>query len=336
MSDAPEHEHRLKAAMLHELKHSDKKKKHIASQKRPLLLLSIVIGVLLVAFLAWYISQLSYDYRISNGSVTITRYKGKEADVLIPSRILWFPVTEIGERAFWERADITSVILPEGITHIGDYAFGMCTGLREATLPDSLIEVAPGSFFNCAALLHIFIPDNVRIIGEKAFAGAGLTKIVIPDSVEAIGVSAFANCTALVSVTLGEGLTAIAVGTFSGCSSLRGVIIPDGVTEIGNRAFSNTGIRYVTISNSVTYIGVGAFEFCAGLESVLIPASVVEIGVGAFWGGVNLRGAFFEGNAPRIRHDVSSFNNAAPFTVFYRAGTTGWSNSWNGYPTKEY
>jgi formylglycine-generating enzyme required for sulfatase activity len=75
-------------------------------------------------------SAVSYDdekdYTVEtikeSNSVRITRYAGKNTELMIPPRIGDRPVTEIGERAFVKKG-LVSVVIPESVIFIGNLAF---------------------------------------------------------------------------------------------------------------------------------------------------------------------------------------------------------------------
>jgi hypothetical protein len=113
------------------------------------------------------------------------------------------------------------------------------------------------------------------------------------------------------------------------------------VTSIGDFAFDRCySLARVTIPNSVTSIGDDAFFGCGSLASVTIPSSVTNIGDFAFsqcWGLTNV---FFEGNAPAVGPNVFDGIDEPrgplvfdPATVYFLAGTSGWSTSFAGLPT---
>ncbi|NCC60444.1 MAG: hypothetical protein EOM12_05795 [Verrucomicrobiae bacterium] len=133
-----------------------------------------------------------------------------------------------------------------------------------------------------------------------------LPSIVIPDSVTYIGNYAFYHCSSLTSIIIPDGVSSIKKSTFSECSMLTSIIIPDSVTEI--------------IYN--------AFEGCSSLTSIVIPKSVTSIYNNAFSGCSSLTAIYFEGNAPSYG---TSFD--APAIIYYRPGTTRWTNPWAGRPT---
>ncbi len=180
-------------------------------------------------------------YTISNGKVTI---KGCDTDIIgdieLPSEIDGYPVTAIGNDAFYNCENITSITIPYGITSIGNYAFENCTGIISITIPESVVNIGYGAFSNCTSLIDIEIPDSVITLGYDAFYNCrSLKSITIPDNVTSIGNNAFEGWSNLESITIPDSITSIGSNAFSGCSSLTSITIPDSVTSIGYNAFYN-------------------------------------------------------------------------------------------------
>ena len=229
----------------------------------------------------------------------------------------------------WEsnRSEIKKVILKNGVTSIGDYAFRDCSNMTSVTIPKGVKSIGSRAFYNCSSLTSVTIPDSVTSIGSYAFGacnnikevhitdiaawckmhfwdefppdpsnpfayaynlylnGTLVTDLVIPNSVTSIRGYAFYGCSSLTSVTIPNSVTSIGDRTFEGCSSLTSVTIPNSVTDIWERAFSCcSSLTSITIPNSVTGIADDAFEGCSSLTSVTIPNSVTSIGVSAFSG----------------------------------------------------
>ena len=98
--------------------------------------------------------------------------------------------------------DIKTIIINEGMKAIGNGAFNDFHNLTSVSLPSSLTSIGERSFHYCPALTTIEIPSNVTEIKQYAFIGSGLTSIDIPASVTAIGMFAFRDCSNLSSVTV--------------------------------------------------------------------------------------------------------------------------------------
>ena len=65
-----------------------------------------------------------YTYTVQNGEATIIYCdESISDDVTIPSTLGGYPVTSIGEYAFYECTSLTSITIPDSITSIGIDAF---------------------------------------------------------------------------------------------------------------------------------------------------------------------------------------------------------------------
>jgi uncharacterized protein YjdB len=95
----------------------------------------------------------------------------------------------------------TSYILPDSVISIGDHAFKNCSNLTTITIPDSVTSIGSYAFSYCYSLTNITIPDGVTSIGEGAYSRCSrLTSIALPNSIISIGNYAFEDCTALKDV----------------------------------------------------------------------------------------------------------------------------------------
>ena len=185
-----------------------------------------------------------------------------ESSVVIPEEYLGLPVKAIGDYAFRNCGNLTSVTIPNSVTSIGEKAFYECSGLTSVTIPDGVTSIANETFYECTELSSVTIGNGVESIGSYAFYNCtGLTSIEIPDNVTSIGQYAFAGCTA--EIIWGE---------------------DPKITEIGNDAFHDYKGTSITIPNSVTSIGDYAFYNCTDLTSIGIPDGVISIGWDAFAG----------------------------------------------------
>ena len=204
-----------------------------------------------------------------NGTITglvDTSYAG---ELIIPEYVGNERITAIGNGAFQDYTDLTSVIIPDSVTSIGLNAFNN-SGLTSIIIPDSVTSIHWAAFRPCFSLASIVVDENNVVYDSRNNCNAiietatnnlfiGCKNTIIPDSVTSIGEYSFSLCTGLTSI-----------------------IIPNSVTSIGSDAFSGSNLTSVIIPDSVTSIGHHAFGGCSNLTSVIIPDSVTSIGDSSF------------------------------------------------------
>ena len=149
------------------------------------LLLALVLVLSVVPSTAWAISEsfaegTSFSY--NSGTLTIS------GSGSIPHRefgsvyydfgfslsevkkvVIKSGVKVIGNHAFHDFYNMTSVTIPNTVTHIGNAAFYYCRSLSAVTLPASLRTIGSSAFYQCYALQSITIPAKVTEIGYGAF-----------------------------------------------------------------------------------------------------------------------------------------------------------------------
>ena len=177
------------------------------------------------------------------------------------------------------RALIGGVALVMGnVESIGNYAFRNCENLTSITIRNGLTSIGFAAFARCTSLVSITFPDSLTSIDQNAFYNCtSLTSITLPNSVTSIGANAFSDCTSLTSIVIPNGVTIIKIFTFENCTSLTSITIPNSVTSIGEEAFVGcTNLTSVTIGNSVTSMGRGAFHSCTSLKNITFEGTVAK------------------------------------------------------------
>ncbi len=202
-----------------------------------------------------------FEYSTENNEITITKYVGTSNKVNVPVNIGGVSVVAIGDSAFFENMDVTSVTIPDSVITIGDWAFKYCEALETIDLGNGVETIGNEAFYDC-----------MRV-----------TELVIPDSVKGIGNSTFEYCEALTDVTFGKSLTTISNSAFVHCYNLAEITIPTNVKSIEFSAFAGcTSLEMVNLSNGVETIGDIAFYGCEKLETITIPSTTANIGSRVF------------------------------------------------------
>ena len=129
------------------------------------MLMSVVLCAPFTVSAAETFTSGDYEYTIFyDGTVEITKYKGNETKVVIPSKISGYNVTEIGNFAFMGCKSLESVVIPESIEFIDYGAFTACTNLKSVTMNDSnFLCIARFAFYECPSLKSVKVPDKVAI-----------------------------------------------------------------------------------------------------------------------------------------------------------------------------
>ncbi len=338
------------------------------------LLLALMLPVIAIAEVVYDFKVDGIYYKIAENQVTVT-YKTHSysshthyyesdytGDVTIPATVTYngitYPVTKIGNHAFYNCGSVTSITIPSSITAIELDAFSGCTGLTHVNItdiaawcnmtcgsgdnplryaqhlylndvevthlviPESVTYIRNEAFSQCIGLTSVTIGNSVTTIGNNAFEDCtGLTSVSVGNSVTEIGSVAFEGCTSLTSVNLGRSVTTIGGSAFAGCTALTGIRIPNTVTNIDGGAFSGcTSLAIANIGKSVTSIGIAAFKNCESLTSIDIPNSVSSIGDLAFSGCTNLTSVEIGKSVTTIGKDA--FQNAPSIDIVICKATT--------------
>lgn len=203
-----------------------------------------------------------YTYTVENGEATITEVANSiTGDIVTPSMLGGYPVTSIGERAFFYCYDLTGVTISEGVRTIGYAVFGNCHSLKTVIVPES-IEVIDMYAFSTSTVTNIVLPDKEIHIGYNAF----LDTVYYDDS------SNWENN----ALYIGKHL--VAVGNITGDFSIK----EDTLSLASDMFASRSLLNSIEIPNSIKTIGRNMFFFCKNLTKVIIPDSVTYIDESAF------------------------------------------------------
>lgn len=277
-----------------------------------------------------------YTYTVISGKATINDCDDSiSGNITLPSTLDGYPIISIGESAFCDCRNLTSVTIPNSVTSIGDYAFQDCTSLTSIVIPDGVTSIGTWAFYNTA-----YYNNTNNWVDDVLYIGDHLIKCqmsksgtcTIKDSTKTIADSAFESCFRLTSIIVNKDnqyysndengvlfnkdkteLLRCPPGT-----KIFSYTIPDSVASIGGSAFENcSGLVSITIPNNVTSIGPSAFRYCDGLINITIPNNVTSISDWTFYSCDNLRGITIPNSVISI--GFFAFDQCPRLTtVFYR------------------
>ena len=222
-----------------------------------------------------------------------------------------------GHSPFYNRQDITSVVIEQGVVKIGDCAFYGCSKLTGVTIPTSVMNIGRFAFAKCEKIQKLSLHAAMKTIGPGAFSDCTeLSSVGIPPTVSMIEYDTFRNCKALKSIYIHKNVTIISTSAFDGCSSLEMIkvngdnkyftgINGDGVVYTKDKAtlfLCPQGKTSVTIPSSIRNIGEYAFHGCDKIKSITIPEGVFSVSNQAFSGCNGLTAV----NIPKSAGFVSS------------------------------
>ena len=178
----------------------------------------------------------------------------------------------IGDNAFYENENLTSVTFNNSLKNIGHCAFQGCSSLTEVTIPGNIEKVGYWSFADCLNLtqiniekgdgqlsaFHAFNNVSANLYVDRdlkgdflnyPFSDAKLTSITIGPNMKHIEECVFGYCEELQSLNFDQNSQIEKIGLYAFVAShIPGVVhIPASVVEIDPSAFAlTTGIKAFT------------------------------------------------------------------------------------------
>ena len=266
-----------------------------------------------------------YTYTLDDANrATITGYSGNATALYIPDEIDGHEVVAIGDRAFQNRTDLRTVMIPDSVTEIEAYSFNNCTNLSNVTLSKSLKYMGGRAFGSCEKITQIEIPKSLDNCGNSGYASyhgpfgacSGLKKIIFEEGTKEISNNLFRGCTGLEEISIPASVIKIERYTFADCTNLKNVYFSNGVKNVENNAFTNcTSLTKVNIPDTVDSIGNSAFSGCTNLVEVHLPDKLKEIASDTFSGCKKLTTINFPSTLTMIGNSAFSGCESLPEAI---------------------
>lgn len=237
------------------------------------------------------------------------------ADLVIPAYHNGMKVTAISDGAFASHPEIKRIRFEFSnvLTDIGNEAFKDCANLLSFAVPSAVSKIGNLAFDGCYRLVEVYNRSGLGITAGSAANGAiaafaldvytaknAESKLsllsngcIVRSDDSAASIVAF-NSTAA-SLTLPDDIYGkpftVNAHAFAGNTTLKTLDIGIGLTAISEYAFKDaTALNYVIASDesALAHIGAGAFDGCIDLTSIYIAEAVDTIGANAFKGCVSL------------------------------------------------
>ena len=213
-----------------------------------------------------------------------------------------YTVTAVGDRAFNNCHNLTSVILPNTVKALGSYSFSCCDKLEDISLPEGLETIDSYAFFNCPKLKKIVIPTSVKNFGYGVFfseIGNSVIDVYISDlshwcSIDFPSLDAnplgrlFVNGQEISELVIPDDITELKRMTFS-YMRVESITIPDHVIAFDASSFEKCKAKTLHIGNGITEIPVSACAYWYNLEEVEIGENVLTIDKNAFYDSYHLK-----------------------------------------------
>ncbi len=180
-----------------------------------------------------YTDAQGITYQLNRNFITVTgtstNFSGGE--ITIPATIkkggISYPVTGVGDWAFYRCGALKTLTFSSSVDSIGDYAFYSCDALESVTFSDDVGSIRGLAFYSCDALENVTFSGNVGNIEGHAFWNCdSLENVTFSGNVGNIEGYAFWNCDSLESIIFSGDVDSIGDNAFEGCDALKTIYVP--------------------------------------------------------------------------------------------------------------
>ena len=256
-----------------------------------------------------------YTLNESGTGYVVTDYTGTAAHIYIAYKHNGLPVVEIADKAFFGLS-LAGATIPEGVEKIGNLAFGNCQNLSTLELPSTIKYIGSDAFKNCpinsftldGGVYYVGNSTNPYAVAFKAAANIG-SDIVLNANTKVIYSYALENASRATTLTLPDGLKMLCDYALAGLSSVTELSLPDSLEYIGSYVFHGcTSLQY-TVEGGVRYLGnennkylaiVKAMTPAGGSVFTLTVTEDTKIICGYAFAGISAGNILFEADEDSI------------------------------------
>ncbi|MBQ6232571.1 MAG: leucine-rich repeat protein [Clostridia bacterium] len=239
---------------------------------------------------------------LDDGTASITGCS-LSGDIVIPSALDGYTVTNLASRLFYGKSDISSVTLPASVTYFGtnqndndwDYVFSYCFDLKNIFVDNGnpVFKSVDGVLYSKDGSKLINYPCNhdseiyhvdASTLCCTSFASCRNLRCLFLDNSDTIWYTYTFYNTDNVTVFYKEGgrtAQKVSGDTASSCTfaSVRNIAeLPSHLERIETQAFQNTDLRYIRIPGSCERIETGAFTGSNLVYVSVDDSTVIEDG----------------------------------------------------------
>ena len=237
-----------------------------------------------------------FDFEVTNGTVTILSYKGKNEHLIIPAELGGLPVTAIADGAFAvpeeekkdPNAEETTKAPEEGTGKEEEPEKEPQVLLKTLIIPESVTTIGAGILARCDALHSLQTPlmgankESTQYLGYLFGAPshednardipASLKCLRLTGEWQSLPAYSLFDCNDLICLALPQNVTVLEKFAIFNGASLRQIDGLENVTVFGDRSLMNCeSLQIVTISDTAERIGYGTFEGCMSIRSMTLP-----------------------------------------------------------------
>lgn len=243
----------------------------------------------------------SFSYlKLSDGKISIEDCTSTDKELVIPSSIDGYTVSELGETAFgsdYENNNFETITLPATIEYISAYnPFIYCEKLTAVNIDDSCqaFTAKDGILYSkdmkklvCYPMAKegetYTIPEGVESLASASLYNTKLSEINFPSTLTSMGNHALSYNDKVTSYDFSKTkLVGVGIMAFADCKNLSEVLFPETLYEICSGAFLNCKLLTdITLPSKLEIVGQSAFT-STGLKKIIVPPSVTDIGYCAF------------------------------------------------------